>query len=161
MEAYENATSSAARSKYVPWEQKTINKLFWRGSSTGDSYSVRKNYDWRRSHRPRLHLMMQNETGDAPVWVKRGREWSEESWSVAKLNEVYMDVGLAGKPHQVGVLGRVSCVSINGLTYGGLQCKEEDGTCAEMASEIKFKDRVAPEDAAKYKCEAAVRSAGY
>ena len=34
-----------------------------------------------------------------------------------------------------------------------MQCNENDGTCAEMAAEIKFKDRVQPEEAAKYKCE--------
>jgi hypothetical protein len=106
MEAYENATSTAARKKYLPWESKTINKVFWRGSSTGDSYSVRKNYDWRRSHRPRLHLMTQNTTGDVDLWVKRGREWAEEKWSVGKLNEYYMDVGLTGKPHQVSAACR-------------------------------------------------------
>lgn len=130
MEAYENATTPEARKKFQPWEAKTINKLFWRGSSTGDSYSVRKNYDWRRSHRPRLHLMMQNETGNVDIWIKHGREWAEEEWSTAKVNEYYMDVGLTGKPHQ---------------------CNQADGTCDEMAKEIKFKDRVQPEDAAKYK----------
>lgn len=135
MEAYENFTSADAQKKHLPWNQKTINKLFWRGSSTGDSYSKRKSdpgYDWRKSHRPRLHLMMQQEEGDTEIWVKRGREWEPEVWSVAKLNAEYMDVGLAGKPHQ---------------------CNEADGTCAEMAAEIKFKDKVNPEDAARYKCE--------
>jgi hypothetical protein len=33
------------------------------------------------------------------------------------------------------------------------QCKQEDGTCDEMANEIHFKDRVRPEDSAKFKCE--------
>lgn len=32
-----------------------------------------------------------------------------------------------------------------------VKCNQADGTCDEMAAEIKFKDRVAPEDAAKYK----------
>jgi hypothetical protein len=100
MEAYENSTTPEARKKFQPWESKSINKLFWRGSSTGDSYSARKNYDWRKSHRPRLHLMMQNETGNVDLWVKHGREWNEEQWSTAKVNEYYMDVGLTGKPHQ-------------------------------------------------------------
>lgn len=135
MEAYENSTSKDALKKHLPWSAKTINKLFWRGSSTGDSYSRRKSnpdYDWRKTHRPRLHLMMQAEEGDAEIWLKRGREWAPETWSVKKLNAEYMDVGLMGKPHQ---------------------CNQADGTCDEMASEIKFKDKVMPEQAAAYKCE--------
>jgi len=101
LEAYENATSASAKAKYTPWEEKTINKLFWRGSSTGDSYSRRKNYDWRESHRPRLHLMVQEKEGERGVWVQRGKEWVKEMWGRGKLNEVYMDVGLTGVPHQV------------------------------------------------------------
>lgn len=135
LEAYDNFTTADAQKKHLPWSAKTINKLFWRGSSTGDSYSRRKSnpdYDWRKSHRPRLHLMMQAEEGDAEIWLKRGREWAPETWSVKKLNEEYMDVGLAGKPHQ---------------------CNVADGTCDEMASEIKFKEKVTPEQAAAYKCE--------
>ncbi|GFZ45441.1 hypothetical protein JCM24511_03167 [Saitozyma sp. JCM 24511] len=130
LEAYENATSKSAMEKYTPWEGKTENKLFWRGSSTGDSYSKRKNYDWRNSHRQRLHLMAQATEGDQKVWVERGKDWELEAWNQGKLNEKYLDVGLAGKPHQ---------------------CKQEDGTCDEMANEIHFKDRVRPEDSATFK----------
>lgn len=133
LEAYENSTSAAGRKHYLPWNEKTINKLFWRGSSTGDSYSKRKidpEYNWRNSHRPRLHLKLQNQTGESEIWVKRGREWVPEQWNNGELNKAYMDVGLTGKPHQ---------------------CNQEDGTCDEMASEIVFKEKVTPEEAAKYK----------
>lgn len=104
MEAYENATDAQALKKYKPWSQKTINKIFWRGTSTGDSYSKRKSdpgYDWRRQHRPRLHLLAQQEEGTKDVWLHRGREWIPENWAVKKLNEQYLDIGLTGKPHQV------------------------------------------------------------
>jgi hypothetical protein len=106
MEAYENATDASALKKYLPWEEKTINKIFWRGTSTGDSYSKRKSdpkYDWRKQHRPRLHLMAQAEEGTKQIWLQRGREWVPEDWSVKRLNEHYMDVGLTGKPHQVRI----------------------------------------------------------
>lgn len=133
LEAYENFTSSAAQKKYAPWNEKTIDKLFWRGSSTGDSYSKRPNgLTWRQSHRPRLALKTQATEGEEDVWVQRGKTWEKETWSVARLNEAYMDIGLTGGPHQ---------------------CKKEDGTCDEMKQEIIFKDRVAPEDSAKYKCK--------
>ncbi|WVN88726.1 uncharacterized protein L203_103939 [Cryptococcus depauperatus CBS 7841] len=132
LEAYENFISVSAQKKYSPWNEKTINKLFWRGSSTGDSYSKRSNtnYTWRESHRPRLALKTQAQTGEENVWVRRGYAWEKESWPLAKLNEAYMDVGLTGGPHQ---------------------CKKEDGTCAEMEKEIIFKGRVSPEQSAKYK----------
>ncbi|ODN95887.1 hypothetical protein L198_04506 [Cryptococcus wingfieldii CBS 7118] len=131
LEAYENFTDPIAQKKYSPWEEKTINKLFWRGSSTGDSYSKRPDgHTWRQSHRPRLALMTQETEGVKDVWVQKGKIWEKESWSVAKLNEAYMDVGLTGQAHQ---------------------CKKEDGTCDEMNQVIEFKARVLPEDSAKYK----------
>ncbi|WWD18275.1 hypothetical protein CI109_102725 [Kwoniella shandongensis] len=132
LEAYENHTSPSAQKKFVPWEEKSISKLFWRGSTTGDSYSKRSNsdYTWHQSHRPRLALMTQATEGHRDVWVRRWNAWEKESWGIAKLNEAYMDIGLTGGPHQ---------------------CKKEDGTCDEMAAEIHFKDRVQPEQAAKYK----------
>ncbi|KAJ9107286.1 hypothetical protein QFC21_000733 [Naganishia friedmannii] len=133
MEAYENATDLAAIKKFKPWSEKTINKLFWRGTSTGDSYSKRKGdptYNWRSQHRTRLALMAQNKTGEAEVWVNRHGTWEPEYWNVQKLNDAYLDIGLTGKPHQ---------------------CNQEDGTCDEMAAEIEFKDRVSPEKAADYK----------
>lgn len=40
---------------------------------------------------------------DVGVWVKRGREWEWEKWKRGKVAEVYMDVGLMGKPHQVSL----------------------------------------------------------
>ncbi|AAW43180.1 hypothetical protein CNBD0460 [Cryptococcus deneoformans B-3501A] len=131
LEAYENFTSPAAQKKYAPWDEKTIDKLFWRGSSTGDFYSKRlSSPTWRQSHRPRLALKTQATEVEEEVWVQRGKMWEKETWSVARLNKAYMDVGLTGGPHQ---------------------CKKEDGTCDEMEQEIIFKDRVAPEDSAKYK----------
>lgn len=108
MEAYDNATDAAALKKYKPWTEKTINKVFWRGSSTGDSYSKRKGdaqYDWRNQHRTRLALMSQNKTGEAEIWVNRHGTWEPESWSVEKLNDMYLDIGLTGKPHQVSRAG--------------------------------------------------------
>ncbi len=104
LQAFDNNTADTAIPRSARWEEKTINKLFWRGSSTGDSYTNtgKKDGDWRRSHRPRLHLMMQQVEGDRDVYVKRDLLWRKETWSNRKLNEVYMDVGLSGQPHQVG-----------------------------------------------------------
>ncbi len=127
-------TSVAGRKHHVDWNEKTNEKLFWRGQSTGDSYSKRKSdpeYNWRSSHRPRLHNFANNNTEESSeIWLKKGREWEPETWSTKELGKAYFDIGLTGKPHQ---------------------CNVEDGTCAEMAEEIEFKERVSPEDAALYK----------
>lgn len=104
LEAYENATSAKGMAQYTPWSEKTDSRVFWRGSSTGDSYSQVNDYrptHWSNSHRPRLSLMAQTHEGTRRVWVKRGREWHHEQWGNGKLNQVYLDVGLTGKPHQV------------------------------------------------------------
>ena len=101
LEAYENATTPSAMKKYVPWEEKTIEKLFWRGSTTGDSYFKRPDYDWRTSHRTRLGLLTAANTGSRDIWVDRAGSWEKESWGLVRLNDKYLDVGLSGKPHQV------------------------------------------------------------
>jgi hypothetical protein len=147
LQAYDNVTSKAAIRNTMEWHEKTLNKLFWRGSSTGDSYSKIKHgkvADWRTSHRPRLHLLAQDGTGTAKVLVERNDGWVAETWSRETLNEAYLDVGLTGKPHQV------SRSHSNLLTR---QCNVKDGTCAEMQEEIIFKDRIGPETSSKYKCK--------
>jgi len=101
LQAFENHTTKAAREKTMPWEEKTVNKLFWRGTSTGDSFSKANKRDWRKSHRPRLHLFAQNSKGNEQVYVQRGQSWELESWDGGKLNEMYLDIGLIGGPRQV------------------------------------------------------------
>jgi len=104
LQAYDNVTSKAAIRNTMDWHEKTLDQLFWRGSSTGDSYSKIKHgkaANWRLSHRPRLHLLAQNGTGTAKVLVERNDGWVAETWSREKLNGAYLDVGLTGKPHQV------------------------------------------------------------
>ena len=44
--------------------------------------------------------MAQETEGQSEVWVQRGKEWDKEWWRNGKLNDVYMDVGLTGQPHQ-------------------------------------------------------------
>jgi len=106
LEAYTNHTSPHAINVFIPWDKKVENKVFWRGSSTGDAYTKNKNTHapggWRSSHRPRLALMAQAKEGVEKIWVKRGKEWRLEEWTKKRLNEEYMDIGMTGHPHQVG-----------------------------------------------------------
>ena len=145
LDAYINHTSDLGISQYTPWEEKSIQKVFWRGSSTGDSYSARRGYDWRESHRPRLHLIAQSNSSEkVEIWVKKGSTggsggggggfWEREKWRIGDLNRFWLDVGLTGVH----------------------QCKEADGTCAEMKREIKLAARVDSTQAAKYKCRSTI-----
>ncbi|TXT06117.1 hypothetical protein VHUM_03590 [Vanrija humicola] len=133
LEAFVNHTSFWGIEQTATWEEKTIDKLFWRGSTTGDAYTQpkngRPNFDWRLSHRPRLHFLANRKDGDSNIWVERDKQLYHETWSNDELNQNYFDISLAGRPHQC----------------------DNDGTCEEMAKEIRFAGRVEPEEAIKYK----------
>ncbi|WOO79458.1 Beta-1,2-xylosyltransferase 1 [Vanrija pseudolonga] len=133
LEAYWNHTSALGVGQTSDWSEKTIDKLFWRGSTTGDAYTQPKDgrpaFDWRLSHRPRLHFFANREDGETSVWVERDNQLLPEEWSNQQLNKKYFDIKLSGRPHQC----------------------DPDGTCDEMAKEIKFGSRVEPEEAIKYK----------
>lgn len=105
LEGYQNFTSDQAKKDHAPWSEKTIDKLFWRGSTTGASYNARKGFDWRKTHRPALALMTGQTIGEKDVWVKKDGQWVKETFGMRELNERYMDVGLMGKAHQVSEAG--------------------------------------------------------
>jgi hypothetical protein len=71
---------------------------------TGDFYSGRDDYNWRNSHRVRLHTTTHDKEGQRQIYVKSRRTgaWEWQSWSTKILNEAYMDVGLVDGPMQVG-----------------------------------------------------------
>jgi hypothetical protein len=126
LQAYDNVTSKAAIRNTMDWHEKTLDQLFWRGSSTGDSYSKvkhGKDANWRLSHRPRLHLLAQDGTGTAKVLVERNDGWVAETWSREKLNEAYLDVGLTGKPHQVS-RGRNKLIDTAVQRQGRNMCRD-------------------------------------
>lgn len=89
--------------QYTPWEEKEIPKLFWRGKTTGDAYSHRNDFNWRNSHRIRLHLLTHDTEGTRDIYVKSRRTggWEMQTWQSGKLNEAYTDVGLTDGPMQV------------------------------------------------------------
>lgn len=81
--------------------------------------------------------MAQEEKGEKTIWVERGRKWVREAWSNKKLNEVYMDVGLMGEPHQVsawlwfaGLSGYVQNARASLLTPIPLPSEEMGGSSA-------------------------------
>ncbi|KAK4689532.1 hypothetical protein P7C73_g565, partial [Tremellales sp. Uapishka_1] len=134
MEAYTNFTTAD-----VPllgtWEDKTDNRLFWRGSTTG-GYNVHR--DWKESHRMRLHLMVNGPKGGDVWWEKEVREImvpngeagfkNVRRWARV-LSKAYVDVKLAGSP---------------------VQCPTPE-LCKQVADTIEFGDRVWPDQASAFK----------
>ncbi len=109
-----------------PWEQKSRNKLLWRGTTTGAQFD--KHTPWRLSQRARLHLMTHEQEGERElIWAHRG-ELTTGNVSVAELNHLYMDTSFAGQPEQ---------------------CDPE--TCALMRDKIDFKSFMGLEESYQYK----------
>lgn len=143
LQAYRNL-SDLNPTEFLDWSEKTINRVFWRGSSTG-GFNVQR--PWQDSHRMRLHLMINGKKDGAaassdiddsaasryrPVMMPDGSGGFEMvPVDASTLAKAYTDIGLSGKPHQC----------------------ESTGLCDVIASEIEFKGRVTPADGAKYKCE--------
>lgn len=117
-----------------PWDQKSHNKLLWRGSSScasswadraGSTTGVEfnKHTPWRLSQRARLHMMSQDMEGEKEViWSQRGAV-RESNMTVSDLNHLYMDTAFSGVPHQ---------------------CDPE--TCKIMEDTINFKPLIGLED---------------
>ncbi|KAG9016692.1 F-actin-capping protein subunit alpha [Tulasnella sp. 427] len=101
---------------------------FWRGSTTGNHFTIKS---WKRSHRIALHLLGNAQEGEERILVEDPKKGlTSKSFSKKEMNERYMDVGLVGKP---------------------IQCDNKDGTCEAMAKEIDFKPRAAPNLGSQYK----------
>ncbi len=106
IEAYKNLSDFRPEDN-PPWEAKSYNKLFWRGSSTGGFNHQRP---WEDSHRLRLHLDINGERGNEAALRSETREVmmpdGKGGFKIKRidretLKEAYADVGLAGKAHQV------------------------------------------------------------
>lgn len=71
-----------------------------------------------------------------PSWAERpfpacaDRPLSSQEWPRAKLNERWFDIGFSGGP---------------------TQCDESDGTCAQMAEEFQWLDRVEADKTGRYR----------
>jgi hypothetical protein len=103
-----------------------------RGSTTGLFH--KKGLPWRQSQRERLHTFAQNDTAaPLPILIDRTSQNKGvvvEEYPMNQLNQHWIDAGVSGEP---------------------VQCDQDDGTCDEMAREIKFLGRVRKEFGAQYK----------
>nr|XP_031864183.1 uncharacterized protein CI109_000095 [Kwoniella shandongensis]KAA5531255.1 hypothetical protein CI109_000095 [Kwoniella shandongensis] len=134
MEAYMNITEEDVPFLGV-WNEKTDNRLFWRGSTTGGYGGQR---DWKESHRMRLHLMINGPKGGDSWWDQQLREVmvpdGESGYKVVRrwervLSKAYADVKLSGQP---------------------VQCPSAE-VCKQVSNTIEFGQKVWPEQAAAFK----------
>ncbi|BGP55771.1 hypothetical protein JCM8202v2_003378 [Rhodotorula sphaerocarpa] len=109
------------------WEKKTLNKLMWRGSTTGIDFY--EEHDWKNSQRARLHFLANEKRGTKDVlYAEEDGPIAEKRYNVNGLNRAYMDVAFAGGP---------------------VQC--DPPTCALMSQMIEFRDTMGLNDAYQYK----------
>ncbi|ORY27899.1 glycosyl transferase family 90-domain-containing protein [Naematelia encephala] len=129
MWSYANFSLADPPNHYLPWSEKKINKIFWRGSATGGIYNG--NRDWRKSHRMRLALLVQATKGQVELLVERAGRWIRETWEKKDISKAYMDIGVIDR---------------------AIQCDRSGGTCDEINNEIHFRqERIEPTEAASVK----------
>lgn len=85
----------------TPWEEKTIPKLFWRGTLTGAFHNWWT--PWQKSQRERMSYLVIEKDVDKEVLVDMGDGKVElRKYEAGKMNEMYMDVAPVGGAMQVG-----------------------------------------------------------
>merc|ERR1711939_1195986 len=78
-----------------PWEKKPINKLMWRGSTTGVDFDELN--DWRNSQRARLHFLSHEQQGERNVLVAEAdKAMQERKLPLKDMNAKYMDTPFSG-----------------------------------------------------------------
>lgn len=116
----------------VPWEEKTQNRLLWRGTNTGMWASNETGY--RDSQRFRLVELANRKDGEATVLrsPKRGEENAKvgegERWDRKVLEEETVDIVFAGDP---------------------IQCEEP--SCTDMKNEFRWAGRMDTNESNQYK----------
>lgn len=114
---------------FVPWSEKSNDKVLWRGSPTGIFHN--KEMPWRQAQRERLHFLANNKSDEAvPVLVSGPEGLRVKEFPKNQMNEAWFDIGLFGGP---------------------AQCSHEDGSCAEMDEEFEWRPSVRGNQALEYK----------
>lgn len=108
----------------MKWSEKTIPKLFWRGSLTGPFHNSWTN--WRAGQRHRAIYIATADEGEAEVLIDTGSQPKKRVYDVKELNELYLDIAPVG---------------------GAVQC--DPGTCEILAEEFDYAGRMSPQEAAK------------
>lgn len=87
---------------HIPWSEKTISKVYWRGQATG--MFANKDLNWRSSQRHRLHRFTHPSADARKVAIlvpsKIGKGWVESRERPVDLAKKWFDVELVGGPMQ-------------------------------------------------------------
>lgn len=102
------------------WENKTQNKILWRGSTTGSRYD--RGIVWRSTQRVRLALLTNSQDTNLnktiyTTSIKDPNTLSTYEAPLPNLNEQFFDILFTGEP---------------------LQCANHDGTCESMKRHLPF-----------------------
>lgn len=86
----------------MDWKEKTINKVVWRDSFTGAFHS--DDFDWPNSQRERLvKLASTREDRLEEVLMQGCKRVDRKQYSLAELNERFLDIAPVGSPVQVSL----------------------------------------------------------
>ncbi|WWD18593.1 hypothetical protein CI109_103046 [Kwoniella shandongensis] len=151
------------------WENKTSSKLAWRGSPTGISM-MSADLPWRQAHRIRLHTFAQNRSSDAMTFIvpDLGQDdeddqeeesnaepgtGSPESHHQSHSQEAHSEGGEALHFIEEEVTTREAMTFFYDMKLAGdpIQCLDEDGTCADMRTEIQWAPHQRGEELNKHK----------
>ncbi|POW21499.1 hypothetical protein PSHT_02388 [Puccinia striiformis] len=112
----------------LSWEEK-LNKLFWRGSTTGTFFSAINN--WRMSQRTRLVKFSNEPRGNVTVRKTDSQDNLEYfEGDTRELNEKYFDIGFTNTP---------------------VQCDINDGSCQAIQNGYVFKPFAEPSTMNRFK----------
>lgn len=167
-EQWVDTNSDSVEGSLIKFEDKTNDKLLWRGSNTGAFYRHEGELDWRKTHRHRFVELVNGLKEGGNIWEElrvlpggkglQGHKGKGNSGSEAmtvgdlsqvvvkrRMNEEWMDVSFAGQPIRK---------SADGLPYFAnptSECSEEDGTCDELRSAFTWNEHMSHEDALQHK----------
>jgi hypothetical protein len=132
---------------YLPWAQKSHEKLMWRGSTTGAHWGGWAISDWRMGQRQRLVKMM-NATGPITVVMPSYRGMTTKIYNQRDLAAHYLDIGFVGRPIRKSERPlRTRAI----LTIPLVECDVDDGTCEKLHKAHLWTQGVSPTEALRFK----------
>jgi len=105
------------------WEQKTANKILWRGSATGSKYA--REIVWRSAQRVRLGYLTNSKSKNIEKQIyttSRADNVTLEAFqsSLERVNDGYFDIKFTGEP---------------------IQCEVNDGSCEAVRRQLPFTEK--------------------
>ncbi|KAK8850347.1 hypothetical protein IAR55_004265 [Kwoniella newhampshirensis] len=146
----------------ISWEDKTEDRLMWRGSNTGAYHSTET--PWRISHRTRLLKMANMASSEHDLaephtnsgWDGVEARFGNEAGGPDFVEMLPSPRNMRSQQLKKGIQ-RHGWSEVNerymdlAFTGSPLQCDVQDGTCEDLAYEFTWADPMTHEDALKYR----------